>query len=1171
MTYIPTLRGFAPKGVCLKNLSCGTGFLWDPAPDYLTDLVKLPFTNQIPGNVEIYLEHGEFFLNTNNNRRATPLQLMSGGKSSQTKTSAYNIFQDFAQSVSDKMSQLTIGQPEDQLRAPFETLMQEVGKLLGLQIISTGEIKLPGRIGKPDYAIHSDRLLAGYVELKASGTGASTRRFSGHNKDQWKRFQTIPNILYTDGNEWGLYRNGELVGKVASLSGNIATEGKKAVEQEDVNPILGLLTDFLQWKPTIPFKSNGKINMKELAVLLAPLCRKLRDDVTDALKDPSSPLVKLAEDWRDLLFPNASDSQFADAYAQTVTFALLLARGEVDGQLELPVAIKALASEHSLLSRALQILTDPNAQKEISASLNLLIRVIGEVPPSTMNADDDPWIYFYEHFLAAYDSKLRKDAGAYYTPVEVVHAQVRLIDSILSEKFGKPLGFADKGVVTLDPAAGTGTYLLGVIEHALAKIEEKQGPGAVAAQATSLANNIYGFELMVGPYAVAELRVSRTLQDKGAVLTKGGTQIYLTDTLESPNTPQMKLPLYLEPIAEQHRRALDVKDNVPVIVCLGNPPYDRHSASDSDKTRTGNWVRWGDDGKGTGAILRSFLDPAIAAGHGVHLKNIYNLYVYFWRWALWKVFEHKTTTNSGIVSFITGSSYLEGDAFSGMREHMRRVADEIYIVDLGGEGRGSRKSANVFAIQTPVAIAIAIRSENHDDNVPAQVYYSEITGDKETKLSTLNSIRNFGDLSWEKAPDNWQTSFRPEGTGTYFLFPELKELLPWQHSGVQFKRTWPISFDQETLRRRWRALLTSGDPPKALRETDARKFNKKYDPLPSYDQEEAISKLPQDAMSPPIERYAYRSFDRQWIFADNRLIDRSRPDLWRVHGASQVYFSTLLNHPLGEGPALTASAYIPDLHHFRGSYGAKEIFPLYRDPEDKEVNILPQLPGMLSKVYGRKVTPEEFWAYAYGVLAHSAFAQTFADELGSRELRLPLTKDPSLFSQASEAGAFLLWLHTYGERYVPDGEHRGQIPSGKARVTNSVSPDSKNYPEDYNYDQNTKVLRVGDGEFSPVEQAVFGFEVSGLKVVKSWLKYRMKKGAGKKSSPLDDIRPTNWTSDNTTELLELLWVLEATLAIYPTQASLLTQIINGPTFTADEFPSAHPSLRKPPPKKGTLL
>ena len=688
--------------------------------------------------------------------------------------------QDFAASVTAKMTQVTLGEPEDQLRGPFETFLAEVGHAFGWNVVCTGETPLPDRLGRPDYAVHLNQLLAGYVELKAPGVGATASRFKGHNRDQFKRFSAIPNILYTDGNEWVLYRDGKQV-RGCHLSGDVADDGREAAVPQDAQAVEDLLRDFLLWEPIIPINRNDKIDLKGFAALLAPLCRMLRDDVTDALKNSASPLVQLAGDWRQLLFPDASDEQFADAYAQTVTFALLLGRSEGADPLTLNSAETALAAQHNLLSRALRVLTDPDARADIAASLDLLLRVIAVVPLATLTGPEDPWLYFYEDFLAAYDPDLRKDTGAYYTPVEVVRAQVRLIDHLLVHRLGKPLGFADPDVITLDPAVGTGTYLLGVIEHVLGRVKAEQGAGAVAGQATMLAENLYGFELLVGPYAVSELRVSRALRDNGATLPTDGTHIYLTDTLESPHAEPPQMPFILRPIAEQHRKALKVKSKVPVIVCLGNPPYDRHNAVNTENEDNlspyGGWVRFGDplpdnvvrDRKGRErelripkarlerrqqlAILKDFLDPATDAGHGVHVKNLYNLYVYFWRWALWKVFEQDTAEGPGIVSFISASSYLDGNAFSGMREHMRRVCDEIWILDLGGEGRGTRQDDNVFAIQTPVTIAVAFRKGKAARNTPAKVHYARIDGTRAEKLAKLDAIDSLAKVEWKNCPD----------------------------------------------------------------------------------------------------------------------------------------------------------------------------------------------------------------------------------------------------------------------------------------------------------------------------------------------------------------------------------------------------------------------------------
>ena len=1081
----------------------------------------------------------------------------------------YEALQGFASAVTEKMTQIISGEPEDQLRSPFDDFMSSAGFTLGWHVVCTGEMHLPNRLGKPDYGIHRNNLLTGYAELKAPGAGANGKQFKGHDREQFKRFSSIPNILYTDGNEWSLYRNGERVDTIIRLSGNVSTDGKAAVTLQDAQALISLLRDFLLWEPIIPTDKIGKIDLKGFAKFLAPLCRMLRDDVSDALKDPDSPIVKLANEWRQLLFPDASDKQFADAYAQTVTFALLLARTEGIDPLDQSNNTTTFEEQYGLLSRALQLLTDQKARDEISTSFNLLSRIVDVVSPDSITDTQDLWLYFYEDFLAVYDPELRKDAGVYYTPLEVVRAQVRLLDKLLATQLKKPLGFADSGVITLDPAVGTGTYLLGIIDHALTRVKEEQGKGAVPGKASELANNLYGFEWMVGPYAVSELRISQTLRDYGSSLPGEGIHIYLTDTLESPNAEPPQVTLYQEPVAEQHAKALSVKSEVPVIVCVGNPPYDRHEAAREDnKVRTGSWVRWGDEGddkKDISPILSAFIEPAKASGHGGDIKNLYNYYVYFWRWALWKVFEHDTVGGPGIVSFISASSYLDGDAFSGMREHMRKICDEIWIIDLGGEGRGTRQSENVFAIQTPVAIAIAIRLNGVDLNEPATVHYTCIEGSRREKLAKLDSIRDFDAVKWQDCPTDWQGPFRPPvESSKYFSWPLLTDLMPWQHSGVQLKRTWPIAEDLELLERRWGGLMQAADRATAFRETGDRTINGSYrNNLSGQSDSTAIALLSKKSPLPKVIRYAYRSFDRQYLIADGRLISRPRPNLWNAHSEHQVYLSSLFSQPLGAGPALTCSALIPDLHYFSGR-GAKDTIPLYRTQDTSEANILLGLLEILEEEYKREVVPEDFLTYLYGVLTNPSFTAIFADELDTYQLCVPITKNAALFEKVRRIGARLLWLHTYGERLVPSEFTAGHVPPGATKCDKAVPSSPDGYPTEFFYDKTKQVLRVGSGEFKPVREDVYEFEVSGLKVVQSWLNYRMKKGAGKKSSPLDDIRPECWTSQFTTELLELLWILTATVECYPEQAKLLEAVVESDCFQVSEIPLVPEEMRKAP-------
>ena len=180
--------------------------------------------------------------------------------------------------------------------------------------------------------------------------------------------------------------------------------------------------------------------------------------------------------------------------------------------------------------------------------------------------------------------------------------------------------------------------------------------------------------------------------------------------------------------------------------------------------------------------------------------------MYFWRWALWKVLD--STEGGGVVSFITASSYLRGPGFAGMRRKMREAFDELWIIDLEGDSIGTRKTENVFAIRIPVAIAIGVRNGKPNPNTPARVWKIKLTGPQREKLDALEDIRNFADAKWRECSDEWNSPFYPAGTATYSTWPAVTDVFPWQHSGVQFKRTWPIAPMRDVLETRWRKLVS---------------------------------------------------------------------------------------------------------------------------------------------------------------------------------------------------------------------------------------------------------------------------------------------------------------------------------------------------------------------------
>ena len=880
-----------------------------------------------------------------------------------------------------------------------------------------------------------------------------------------------------------------------------------------------------------------------------------------ALEPEDSPLRPLADEWGGLLFPMGSDAQFADAYAQTLTYALLLARFEGAENLRPGTASDALQGGYALLADALRLLEVPSVRDQLLMPIQLLERAIEAVDPANIHYGGDPWLYFYEHFLGAYDPKLRRDRGVYFTPVEVVRAQVRLAGELLKTRFGKPLAFADDDVVVLDPAAGTGTYPLAVLDHAAEIVRDYLGPGAVPGKLRSLADRLHAFELLVGPYSVAHLRLTQSLREAG--VADKTPKVYLTDTLESPNSPPgIKTSLLQARLTEEHARAQKVKKDTRVFVCLGNPPYDREEqdALDYKGQRKGGWVRYGDGTPDSAPILNDFTAPVRRAGGGVHLKNLYNDYVYFWRWALWKVLD--STGDAGIVTFITASSYLHGPGFAGMRRKMREVFDELWIIDLEGDSLGARKTDNVFAIRTPVAIAIGVRDGQPNPDTPAKVRKTRLKGPEQSKLATLDNASSFSDLEWRACSEEWDAPFYPAGTGTYFDWPAVTDVFPWQHSGVQLKRKWPIGETADVLKVRWQSMLgrTPSQRQVAFRETSDRKIANRYPTLSGIgDRGPAIAALTPNSPAPPIAPYAYRSFDRQWVFEDSRLGDRIRPELWRSHGEKQVYITSLLTAVLGTGPAAVASASVPDLHHFRGSFGGKHAIPLWRDVDASQPNITKGLLEEIGAAHGNPASAERLFAYAYGILAQPSYVERFWEELELPPPRLPVTKNADLFRRVAAHGERLLYLHTYGERFAgPDDD--GSVPHGLARCAHGVS--AGQYPQKYAYDPATQVLWVGDGRFAPVTPEVWDYSVSGLQIVKSWLDKRKLKSSGKKSSPLDDIRPERW--DFTEELLELLWVLEDTVRLQPDGAALLEELSASDLFSRDELPTPAKEERQPP-------
>ncbi len=679
----------------------------------------------------------------------------------------------FADAVAADSKSFVATKPEDVLYDPVRALLKACGDIWNWDVDSRQQVKAEG-IGWPDLGVTTKGQLSGYLELKPPGENVRPENYKAKttNRQQWDRYKALPNLIYTNGSEWSLYHSGKRVSRVR-IADDIR-DGGGSIDLDKVPVLRELLRSFLEspWGAIAPKSASG------LAKFLAPLARYLRDEVRDALTRDVAPLKQLMSDWQGILFAEADDRQFADAYAQTLTYALLLAHFEGAETLTPARATEALQDKHMLLAEALQLLEAPVVRGELRVPVEILERAIEAVDIEAVRSrSDDPWLYFYEQFLGEYDARLRKNRGVYFTPAEVVQLQVRLAAELLRERFGKPLAFADEGVTVLDPAVGTGAYPIAVIEHAASAAAERFGEGGVPARIASLADRLHGFEILVGPYSVAHLRVTQQLVDRG--VHGQSARIYLADTLESPNRRSDFTASILQArIAEERELAREIKQDARVLVCLGNPPYDREQrdAEGTEGKRKGGWVRYGDEGSDESPVLQDFVRSVKEAGKGGHLKNLYNDYVYFWRWALWKVFD--AYNDGGVVTFITASSYLRGPAFAGMRRKMREILDELWLIDLEGDSLGARKTENVFAIRTPVVIAVGIRSGERKPGTPARVSKAKLTGSAEDKLRALNIAQTLADFDWGECASGWDDPFHIMGDGPYFRWPEVTDLFP---------------------------------------------------------------------------------------------------------------------------------------------------------------------------------------------------------------------------------------------------------------------------------------------------------------------------------------------------------------------------------------------------------
>ncbi len=1074
---------------------------------------------------------------------AIPLKTSTLDRSLNTSTLPMTIeaiLSTFGTRAKEKLANVAAsGQPEDQLRAPFEGLLSDIAELSNFPkgtVLAVGESSVADLKTRPDYAVTVKNALVGFVELKAPGKGADPRKFKDpHDKAQWDRLRSLPNLLYTDGNSFSLWQNGELVGSVLTLLGDIESSGKKLAPPPG---FAALFENFLRWQPVAPRSA------KELAETIARLCRLLRDEVTEQLALKSPALTSLAEDWRKLLFPEANDKTFADGYAQAVTFGLLMARAK---NITLSTGMDKVATElahtSSLIGTALRLLTDnADNQQTLKTALGTLVRVLDAVDWNKISkGNSNAWLYFYEDFLGVYDNDLRKMTGSYYTPPEVVSAMVGLVDEALrSPRYCLHSGLASSSVMVADPATGTGTFFLGVLKRIAEIVRADEGDGAVPGAVSEALKRLIAFEMQLGPFAVAQLRILAEVFSLTGKQPKTAPRMFVTNTLSDPEEEAGWIPAMLAPLANQRKDANRIMREETITVILGNPPYKEKALG------KGSWVESGAKNSKIPAPLAAWMHAPKDWGMGVHTKHLYNLYIYFWRWATWKVYDHGPGSREGIVCFITVAGFLSGPGFQKMRAYLRETCDDIWVIDCSPEGHQPEVNTRIFqGVQQPVCIVMASRSGKKIKGTPALARFLSLPkGKREVKFAALSGVK-LDSEAWLECPTDARAPFLPVSLGAWSTFPKLEELFIYNGAGVQTKRTWVIAPDSVSLLNRWKRLISAPENEKeslfhaTMRgglPADRHIRSVVKDGLPGFTQSATRIIDEEQVCSTPIQ-YGFRSFNRQWIIPDTRVITQPNAELWKSRSASQIYLTAFTEEAPSSGPSVTFTGLVPDLHHYKGSFGGR-VFPLWSDQDAKASNFRPALLSFLSKHYGHLVPGDDLMAYIAAIAANPAYTARFQDDLSMPGLRIPITAESALFVRGIEIGRRVLWLHTFGERmtdiengrpYQPPrlpSDRRPSIPKDGL-----ISEEPEDMPDTLGYDAGKHRLLVGHGYIDHVTPAMWAYEVSGKQVLTQWFSYRKRDrerpiiGDRRKPSALGDIQPVHWLPEYTTELLNVLNVL----------------------------------------------
>ena len=888
--------------------------------------------------------------------------------------------------------------------------------------------------GAPDYILTLADLPIGFIETKdINDKDLKGEKSKNGNKEQFDRYKkSLTNLIFTDYLTFHFYRNEELLHSIAI--GKVTDKGIIPLP-ENFDTFLTYIQNFGSFQPSGIAKAEDLVTlMAAKAQLLSKIIEKALNE--DHTKGIQTDLTDQLTAFSNVLIHDISAKDFADMYAQTITYGLFTARYHDP---TLPTfsrqeAYQLLPASNPFLKKLFGYIAGMEIDTRISWVIDDLVQMYLACDVAQMlasygkDATKDPIVHFYEDFLEAFDPQVRKALGVWYTPLPVVNFMVRTLDTLLKEQFHLPQGIADTSkikvqtqqdnkvagfdieekeyhrVQILDPATGTGTFLAQIIEYIAQQFKEQQGIWQNYVQ-EHLLPRLNGFELLMASYAIAHLKLDMLLSQTQITESTNRIQIYLTNSLEEP-TPDRSLPL-ARWLSDEANEANRIKRDTPVMCVIGNPPYNGSS------TNKGSWImNLMEDYKKEPNTKNKLAER--------NPKWINDDYVKFIRFG-----AHFIEKNgNGILIYINPHGFLDNPTFRGMRYHLLKTFDSIHTIDLHGNSRkkettpNGETDENVFNIMQGVSINIFVKKPNPKNSELAKVYHYDLYGKRTEKLAFL-SENNLHTIPF--------TQLNPTAPN-YLFVPKDDTLLAEYNQGFSINELFKInSVGIVTARDNFTIHFTKEEVKQTIQQflqLDNEKARDTFqlgkdvrDWQVSYARKDLQECYPNKGVLIPI---SYRPFDTRYTYYTGKskgfhCYPRNEVMQHFIEGnniglvickqvkSGEVYQHFFITNQIAESCIVSNKT---------GEIGY--VFPLYlylqgeghfKDTLDKIPNLNPKI---LKKLGGNPLTAFD---YCYGVLHDKNYREQYKEFLKIDFPRIPYPKDNEELQHYATIGKHLRELH----------------------------------------------------------------------------------------------------------------------------------------------------------------